>query len=263
MVGIAFGIDPQKQRIGDILIARQLVAYDLQRIGTDAAGMPRINFRGERAASSPRMLDRFRSGAIDWKGATLHFGIVLSGDKLIDQRDFRDQLLNHEPEAVGGEMEGAGLYAAAQIKKVDWILIKAVCDYADGQKGLDKARRQTKAAQNAARFVFHVLQQGGFASRAEAQPGLSPTTPPAAPAQPVTVPGPVLRRVLDRYFNISELQELCFDLGIDYEHLGGASKSDKARELVAYAERHGRTTDLIARVRTVRPQIDDHDHGRL
>lgn len=256
MVGIAFGIDPQKQRIGDILIARQLVAYELQRIGTDASDLPRIHFRGERAASSPRLLDRFRSGAIDWKGAPLDFGLVLSGDKLIDQRDFRDQLLSHEPEAVGGEMEGAGLYAAAQRQKVDWILVKAVCDYADGQKGQDKARRQNKAARNAARFVFHVLQQGGFTHRMEMQPGSSPTNSPVSATQPGKVPGPVLRRVLDRYFNASELQILCFDLGIEYENLGGASKSDKTSELVAYAERHNRTIDLEALVRTLRPKAD-------
>jgi hypothetical protein len=60
-------------------------------------------------------------------------------------------------------MEGAGLYAVAQREKVDWILVKAICDYADGNKGQDKDKRQQTAARNAARFVFHVLNQGGFA----------------------------------------------------------------------------------------------------
>ena len=65
----------------------------------------------------------------------MRFGDGLSGEKLVDNLDFRDQLLNLEPEAIGGEMEGAGLYVACQDKKVDWILVKAVCDWADGQKG--------------------------------------------------------------------------------------------------------------------------------
>ena len=34
-----------------------------------------------------------------------------------------DQLISLSLEAIGGEMEGAGLYAAAQRKKVDWILV--------------------------------------------------------------------------------------------------------------------------------------------
>ncbi|MCP4369103.1 MAG: AAA family ATPase, partial [Deltaproteobacteria bacterium] len=62
-----------------------------------------------------------------------------------------------EPEAIGGEMEGAGVYAACQDKKVDWILVKAICDWAN-EKGEDKAARQQKAATNAVAFVLHALE---------------------------------------------------------------------------------------------------------
>ena len=54
-------------------------------------------------------------------------------------------------------MEGTGLYSAAQRRKVDWIIIKAVCDWADGNKGQDKAARQQLAAENAAHFTLHIL----------------------------------------------------------------------------------------------------------
>jgi hypothetical protein len=87
---------------------------------------------------------------------------MLSGEKLIDHQGFRDQLHKLEPEAIGGEMEGAGLYAAAQRKKVDWIVVKAICDRADGNKSQRKNSRQKKAAENAARFTLHVLRLGGF-----------------------------------------------------------------------------------------------------
>jgi hypothetical protein len=63
-----------------------------------------------------------------------------------------------EPEAIGGEMEGAGLYVACQDKKVDWILVKGICDWADGEKGQDKESRQKTAASNAAAFVVHTLE---------------------------------------------------------------------------------------------------------
>jgi nucleoside phosphorylase len=64
-----------------------------------------------------------------------------------------------EPEAIGGDMEGAGLYAAAGVAKVDWILVKAICDWADGNKNDDA---QQLAAHNAADFVRHVIQLGGW-----------------------------------------------------------------------------------------------------
>jgi nucleoside phosphorylase len=165
MVGIAFGVDPQRQQIGDILVSQQLLGYDLQRVGTRVDGGLTIQARGDRPSASTRLLDRCRAGDLDWEGPALHFGLVLSGEKLVDNYDYREQLRQLAPEAVGGEMEGAGLYAAAQRSKVDWIMIKAICDWADGNKGLDKDARQQQAAQNAAGFAFYIIGQGGLAGR--------------------------------------------------------------------------------------------------
>ncbi|GAB4200683.1 MAG: hypothetical protein OHK0022_22000 [Roseiflexaceae bacterium] len=80
----------------------------------------------------------------------------------MDNLAFRNQLLAIEPEAIGGEMEGAGLYLAAHDAQVPWMLVKAICDWADGNKGEDKAARQALAAQNAATFTLHTIAQGGF-----------------------------------------------------------------------------------------------------
>jgi len=55
-------------------------------------------------------------------------------------------------------MEGAGLYAACQVAKVDRLLVKAICDWADGNKSKNKSTNQQKAAANAARFVVHLLK---------------------------------------------------------------------------------------------------------
>jgi hypothetical protein len=64
-----------------------------------------------------------------------------------------------------------------------------------------------------------------------------------------------LRTALTQHFNEGELRTLCADLGIDYENLPGDAKSDKARELVAYAERYGRTAELLTYVRRERPHL--------
>ncbi|HEY6328301.1 MAG TPA: hypothetical protein VI756_03115 [Blastocatellia bacterium] len=52
MVGIAFGVDPKKQKIGDILVSKQLQPYGLQRVGTTETGAPKIVWRGDRAHCS-------------------------------------------------------------------------------------------------------------------------------------------------------------------------------------------------------------------
>jgi nucleoside phosphorylase/DNA-binding NarL/FixJ family response regulator len=151
LCGIAYGLHPDQQKLGDILIARQITYYEPQTIDMRRGQIP----RGDRTTASERLLNLLRSADIDWDGAPTHFGLVLSGEKLVNDPAFRDWLLKVEPEAIGGEMEGAGLYTAAREAKADWILVKAVCDWADGKK--DDAAQEL-AANNAAQFLLHALR---------------------------------------------------------------------------------------------------------
>ena len=161
MVGIAFGVNAEKQSIGDILVSQQLRLYELRRVGTHEEGGVELILRGDRPHASPRLINLFQSAHLYWEDekAKVRFGLILTGEKLVDNVDFRQQLRQFEQEAIGGEMEGAGLYVACQDAKVDWILVKAICDWADGKKGQDKDERQRLAARNAADFVLTALQQ--------------------------------------------------------------------------------------------------------
>ena len=154
-MGIAFGVDEQKQAIGDVLVSEQILLYDLQRVGE-----VKTIVRGDKAHTSPWLLSIFKSAQLYWNDPAIiiRFGLILSGDKLVDQINYREQLRQFAPEAIGGEMEGAGLYVACHDAKVDWILVKAICDWADGDKAKDKDARQRLAAFNAAAFVAHALQ---------------------------------------------------------------------------------------------------------
>ena len=58
-----------------------------------------------------------------------------------------------------------------------------------------------------------------------------------------------LLAMIRQTFNDQELRDLCFELGIDYENLPDEGKASKARELVAYCERHGRIAELEATAR--------------
>jgi nucleoside phosphorylase len=248
MLGIAFGIAPEQQQIGDILISRQLMLYDLQKVGTDHQGTYQVRARGDRPSASAWLLDRFRAGRDSWRGAAIHVGLILSGDKLVDNQNFRAQLSVLEPEAIGGDMEGAGLYVAAQSQKVDWILVKAISDWADGHKSQEKQQRQALAARNAAEYVFHVLAQGG----------LAPAAPPpgAAPRPATQLPASQLRQLLAERFSSEELQTICFDIGIDPDNLPGQAKSARARELISYLERRNELGRLYAWIQQHRPDID-------
>jgi nucleoside phosphorylase len=167
MCGIAYGLRKNEQKLGDILVSKQLEYYDPQKVDRKLGKIQ----RGDRATASERLLDRFRGAELEWTGAPLHFGLILSGEKLVNDPTFRNELLTIEPEAIGGEMEGAGLYAAAKAAGVDWILVKAIYDWADGKK---KENAQLLAADHAAQFVFYVLEMGEWGKNSPARSTAEP-----------------------------------------------------------------------------------------
>lgn len=165
MVGIAFGLHPDKQNMGDILVSQQIEDYDQQRIGTGPNEQPKIDARGDRVQASERLLNRFIAGRHKWPAPPdVHFGLILSGSKLVSHKGFRDELLRFAPAAIGGEMEGASLHEVGNHNHVEWILVKAICDWADAAKNDD---HQRKAAKNAARFVLEVVGQDQFVHQRE------------------------------------------------------------------------------------------------
>src|SRR5580765_6618375 len=184
-VGIAFGIDAEKQRIGDVLVSRTVSSYEPQRVQDDL-----IIFRGVVAESGLHLFNRFinvhrwRFLRPDGSPVELTAGQILSGEKLVDSLNFKKRLLERYPEAIGGEMEGAGLYAAAERAKVEWIIVKGICDWADGNK--DK-QYQRFAAAAAVSLVEHVLNDANAVSdlrrpRETASPALTQSANVTVPA---------------------------------------------------------------------------------
>lgn len=163
MVGIAFGLHPHEQEIGDILVAQQIINWDLHKIRTGLDKEPIIVPRGTVIPVTDRLLNCFQDHLLDWKPPPrVYIGPIFSSSRLIDHEETRNELSPYFPEAIGGEMEGHGLCDACLHKKVDWILVKAICDWADGNKGENKERNQRLAADNAARFVLSVIRRYGL-----------------------------------------------------------------------------------------------------
>lgn len=154
LLGIAFGASRRKHLPGDVLISEHIIPYEHQRIGQNPM------FRNPVPPSSPALINRFRN-ALNWSFqrpdgtiCSKHVGPMLSGDKLVDSEDFKKALLDQYPNAIGGEMEGSGLWAAASRDKKDWVVVKSVCDWGDGNK---HKKYQEMAAASAVSLVQYVF----------------------------------------------------------------------------------------------------------
>ncbi len=67
---------------------------------------------------------------------------------------------------------------------------------------------------------------------------------------------PRLRHLIAQHFSIEEIQNMCFDLSVEYENLPGTTRNDKAREVVSYCVRTGMLDELFLFCRQWRPQVD-------
>lgn len=154
MVGVALGKDEKTQRIADVLVADRIVPYEPQRVGDTTVHRAPIPPVGRVLLNRFRNVQGWQFALPNGQLARMKIGALLSGEKLIDDSDFKKELFTRFPEGIGGEMEGAGVFAAAAREGVEWILVKAICDWADGHKD---DRYQPLAAAAAVSLVHHVL----------------------------------------------------------------------------------------------------------
>lgn len=148
--GVAFGANPQKQKIGDILVSKQVWYYEAAKV-TET----QVISRGDKMPASSYLLQLFNSTALEYTKTAIHFGLMASGEKLVNSDEFLSDLQNSEPELIGGDMEAAGLCSVCSSKKIDWIVAKAICDWGAKKTSI----HQPEAADNAFDFIMQNLQK--------------------------------------------------------------------------------------------------------
>lgn len=177
-LGMAFGIDPGKQRYNDVLVSSRIFPYDVRDVNSeevideDTLAISRrvvVDYSNTRyGRPSDSLLRVLQRGADRLKGLyRVHFGTLLSGQARIRARAFRDELVQavlnsgHHPAnhpIIGGEMEGAGLLSAATDANKFWIVVKGICDFADEERDAVIEDTRRSACRNAATFVIQSLQ---------------------------------------------------------------------------------------------------------
>ena len=166
---IALGVCATVGRLGDVIVSSRIDACNSIKIKGD-----RVINEGNKYSPGAD-IHRFLSDSIEsWEYLCTKPGIdheeysakaiskhMLSGAHLIASADFRDKLIKGvSPEAMGIEMEGIGvmngIISAEKLHKIQFIIVKAGCDYADESKNKEW---QPVAAMAAADFVYKQLSR--------------------------------------------------------------------------------------------------------
>ena len=106
--------------------------FDRYHRGNQKLGMDGTIFRNPIPQGSTFLLNRFRR-TLQWSffrpdkvSVSMDFGQVLSWLKLANDLSFKRKLLDELSNAIGGEMEGSGLYAATSRNKTEDLSKKSL-----------------------------------------------------------------------------------------------------------------------------------------
>ncbi|GHU75229.1 hypothetical protein FACS1894188_05610 [Clostridia bacterium] len=146
LTGIAAAFKDDSKMLGDILVAEYVVGYDngkVVAINKTQRNYPthpasyallqaakKLHHREWIAEANVRRPDGPRINPV------VHFGYVLSGDKVVKDADFMNELKEGCSKAMGLEMEGYGVASAIRQVgyPVQFLLIKSVCDFGNEDK---------------------------------------------------------------------------------------------------------------------------------
>lgn len=141
-VGVAFGANPKKQRLGDVLVSDHLVLYDVFNKRTDNSMSlnpdDTHNIGGEILAGCSFLERKDGPSAYGLGDFRWYKGPMASGGTVLSDSDEKTRLMDAINKMgysiIGGEMEGNGIYRACQ-GKAPFILIKGICDWAINKNG--------------------------------------------------------------------------------------------------------------------------------
>ena len=159
-VGIAWGANPEKTKLGDVLVADRVVNLDDVKITPDQtitrSAMPRIDDRTETIVHECKRLWNFPN--LDGDPCQVHIGLYLGSNTLLNNPQLKANFLTRHPEAIGGEMESYAVYAAASRYRIPWIVVKGISDWGDGTKSKTD-QYHALAAASAASFLHTICKE--------------------------------------------------------------------------------------------------------
>ncbi len=147
-LGVAFGINPLEQSLGDVLISKELVFYDNFNKVTDGI----VTLKKHEAYStdvkfhaSVRQLE-FNNPPKEVGDFKWYYDALLTGGTVLSDTAEKLKLLEAAADRdysniVGGEMEATGIYYACQVYKdrsIPFIVIKGICDWGAEKNGWEK-----------------------------------------------------------------------------------------------------------------------------
>jgi nucleoside phosphorylase len=173
LVGIAGGIGANDVSFGDVVVPDQVVGYEPGKVRPELHERRPEVYRPDfelltvaQSVAPAEWIPMIGQAAPDaTRQPRAHFGTVLSGEKVIADVAFLDEVRAGWPKAVGVEMESFGTALAAYRGGGNFLMVKGISDLADAAKD---DRWRAYALEAGARFAVALLRRLPAPSTADA-----------------------------------------------------------------------------------------------
>lgn len=122
--------------IADLVISDNVVQHDMD---TSGIGDPVGLISGLNIINIPcpkELVEKIKKSADTIEGTNVKVGTIASGDQFICNQDKKEYIVKHF-DALCAEMEGAAIGHVCFLNKVDFCIIRAISDKADGSAHMD------------------------------------------------------------------------------------------------------------------------------
>jgi adenosylhomocysteine nucleosidase len=158
--GVAGSLN-SKLDIADLVISDSVVQHDMD---TSGIGDPIGLISGVNLINIPcpkDLVEQIEKSAKTIKDTNVIVGTIASGDQFICNQDKRDYIVKHF-DALCAEMEGAAIGHVCYLNNVDFCIVRAISDKADGSAHMDFPTFAKIAAKKSTQLINTFLSACGF-----------------------------------------------------------------------------------------------------
>jgi adenosylhomocysteine nucleosidase len=154
--GVAGSLN-SKLDIGDLVISDYVVQHDFDTspIGDPIGMISGINL--VKIPSSKEVSEQILKSAAELDGTKVYTGTIASGDQFISKSSQKDFIIDNFG-ALCAEMEGAAIGQVCYLNSVDFCIVRAMSDKADGSAHMDFPTFAAKAAKKSTELIHNYLK---------------------------------------------------------------------------------------------------------
>ncbi|MDO1509564.1 MULTISPECIES: 5'-methylthioadenosine/adenosylhomocysteine nucleosidase [unclassified Neisseria] len=146
----------QGLKVGDVVIGERVAHHDVDvtAFGYVLGQVPKLGVSFE---TDSKLLEVASQAATAFQGATVHRGLIVSGDQFVHSTEKVEYIRTHFKEVLAVEMEAAAIAQTCHQLAIPFVVIRAISDLANEKASMSFEEFLQVASGNSAKMVMKII----------------------------------------------------------------------------------------------------------